>query len=111
MKATVTCQSPLVVYDPANNELIHAPATATLDVSPCREGDLLNAMEVVRDGNAQVQFRKWCEKLRQGAEEKAPAPLEIKIVNAAELVPTKEIKISRDSDGRLTGATSQAVAS
>jgi hypothetical protein len=110
VKATVTCQSPLIVYDPANKELIHSPPNVTWDVQPCREGDLLNAMEVVRDGNAKVQFRKWLGKLRQ-AEEKAQAPLEIKIVNASELVPTKEIKISRDSDGRLTGATSQAVTS
>lgn len=110
VKATVTCQSPLIVYDPASNELIHSPATATLDVSLCREGDLLNAMAVVKDGNAKVQLRKWCEKLRQADEPKAQAPLQVEILNPEKIGATpKVITVKRNDSGQLTAAVSQPI--
>jgi len=107
VKSTLTCQSPLIVYDPAHSELIYMPAIATLDVSPAREGDLLNAMEVVKECNAKVQLRKWWEKLRRADE--AQAPLEIKIVNASEIGSSAQrvFTVKRDDSGKMTGVVEE----
>jgi len=108
LKATLTCQNGRTVYDPLNLELVCCePPTITWDVQPCREGDLLNAMEVVRDGNAKVQLRKWCEKLRQADE--AQAPLEIKIVNASEIGGSapRVFTVKRDDTGKMSGVVEE----
>ncbi len=106
LKQTITIQSGLIVYDPLNLELVCCePPNVTWDIQPCREGDLLDLQQVVKSGADQVQVRTWLKKLR-AAEDAPQAPLEIKIVNAHQIGKIdKALKVSRDSDGKLTGAT------
>ncbi len=105
LKCEVSLITHDLVYNPARNQLIdYRPPEPSFNASVCTEADLLDVqrdLEKYGSGKDRVDFREWLSAVRG----ESPAPLQITITNADQIGKIgKALKVSRDSDGKLTGA-------
>jgi hypothetical protein len=97
-------KSPMV-FNWAQNVLRYMPDRVSVNIAPATLGELLDCQrELEKNGNgeARVRVAEFIAHMRQEA---PPQPLQIEIINAAEIgAVDKVLKVSRDDTGKLTGA-------
>ena len=94
-----------LVYNVARNVLHCSRDRVSVTIAPATEGDLLDALEVVK-GSARLSIQEFLRIVRDQPAE----PTLIKIVNASEINATpKVLTVKRDDSGKLSGAISQPI--
>jgi hypothetical protein len=99
-----------IVFNWAQNVVHCVPDRVSINIAPATIGELLDCQrELERNGSgeARVRVAEFIAFMRQ---ETQPQPLEIKIINAREVgAVDKVLTIKRDSEGKLSHATSMPV--